>query len=35
MKVSHQNYAKLCNGSYSHGDVEHLGNHLVNSLEVQ
>jgi hypothetical protein len=35
MKVSQQNYAKICNGCYSHGDVEHLGNHLLHYMEAQ
>jgi len=34
-KINQQNYAKLCNACYSDLDVEHLENHLVNSLKVQ
>ena len=34
-KINQQNYPKLCNACYSDLDVEHLENHLVNSLKVQ
>jgi len=34
-KENQQNYPKLCNAFYSDLDVEHLENHLVNSLKVQ